>query len=133
MKKEVNVIIKERREELGLTLEDVAKYVGVNNSTVSRWESGNIGNMRRDKIVKLAEILSLSPAVIMGWEVPTTFENTPEVQKKLTEITNGEVDLIMQLREMDEEARAAFIERIYEYAKANRKREKILKEIKKEA
>lgn len=66
---EVKDILKERRIELELTLEDVAKRVGVSPATVSRWESGDIANMRRDRIAALAEVLQISPAVIMGWDV----------------------------------------------------------------
>ncbi|WP_311649908.1 helix-turn-helix domain-containing protein [Selenomonas artemidis] len=66
----LNEILSERRKELGLTLDEVATFVGVNKATVSRWESGGIDNMRLDKIPKLAKILKLSPALIMGmhWE-----------------------------------------------------------------
>ena len=53
--------IKKRREEIGLTLEDVAKFVGVSKSTAHKWESGFIKNMRRDKVIKLSEILQVSP------------------------------------------------------------------------
>lgn len=65
---EISKYLKKRREELGLTLNEVASQVGVNNSTVSRWESGDINNMKRDKIVKYAAALKISPAIIMGWE-----------------------------------------------------------------
>ena len=34
--------LRRRREELNLTLEEVADYVGVSTSTVSRWETGFI-------------------------------------------------------------------------------------------
>lgn len=64
-------ILKDRRLELQLTLEDVAKRVGVSPATISRWESGDIANMRRDRIAALAEALQISPAVIMGWDVDT--------------------------------------------------------------
>ena len=40
----------------------------MNEGTVSRWETGEIENMRRDKIVALAKALNISPAVIMGWD-----------------------------------------------------------------
>jgi ORF020 len=65
---ETNNKLKERRIELGLTLEEVAKHVGVSKTTVSRWETGEISNMRRDKIGKLAEILKVRPSFIMGIE-----------------------------------------------------------------
>jgi transcriptional regulator with XRE-family HTH domain len=57
--------IKTRRQELGLTLEDVARAVGVGRSTVQRWESGLIKNMGRDKIAALAEILRISPVELV--------------------------------------------------------------------
>lgn len=60
-------ILKTQRESLDLTLDDVGHYVGVSGATVSRWESGEIANIRRDKIAKLAEILQVTPSYLMGW------------------------------------------------------------------
>lgn len=65
---EICEIMKQRREDLGLTLDDVAQQVGVNQSTVSRWESGQIEEMKRGKVEKLADALKLSPAMLMGWD-----------------------------------------------------------------
>ncbi|MBQ7283462.1 MAG: helix-turn-helix transcriptional regulator, partial [Oscillospiraceae bacterium] len=45
-------LIKKRRKELGITLEEIGDYVGVSKTTVQRWENGNISNMRRDRIKK---------------------------------------------------------------------------------
>lgn len=58
--------INAQRKRLNLTLKEVADYVGVSEATVSRWESGNIANMRRDRISALARILRVSPIDIMG-------------------------------------------------------------------
>ncbi len=66
--------IKKRRLELGLTMADVAQLVGVSEATISRWESGDIANMKRDKIVSLAQALHVSPSFIMGWDEPSTAE-----------------------------------------------------------
>lgn len=63
--------LKNRRLELGLTIEDVARIVGVSGATVSRWETGDIENMRRDRIALLAKALKVSPSYIMGWEENT--------------------------------------------------------------
>lgn len=54
--------LKQRRMELGLTMLDVAKLVGVSEATISRYESGNIKNMRRDRIEKYAKALRVSPS-----------------------------------------------------------------------
>ena len=58
--------IKKRRLDLGLTLEDVASYVGVSKPTVQRWETGVIGNMKADRVQKIAEILLVSVDYILG-------------------------------------------------------------------
>ena len=64
---DIKDILKNRRIEKQLTLDDVGRLVGVSGATISRWESGDIANMKRDKIVKLAKALNISPAIIMGW------------------------------------------------------------------
>lgn len=65
---ETKDILRNRRIELNLTMKQVADAVGVSEATVSRWESGDIDNMRRDKIAALAKALDLDPRIIMGWE-----------------------------------------------------------------
>ncbi len=55
------------RKQNHLTLEQVGNMVGVGKSTVRKWESGEIANMRRDKIAKLAYALHTTPAYLMGW------------------------------------------------------------------
>lgn len=64
--KSVGKLIYDRRTELGITQKEVADFVGVSEATVSRWESGHIDNMRRDRIAALSKILRLSPLAIMG-------------------------------------------------------------------
>ncbi len=62
-------IMRTRRQELGLTLEEVGDYVGVGKSTVRKWENGDIENMKRDKIALLSKILKLSPLTFITGEV----------------------------------------------------------------
>ncbi len=59
--------IKDLRTSQNLTLEQVANEVGVGKSTVRKWETGMIANMRRDKIASLAKALHTTPAYLMGW------------------------------------------------------------------
>ena len=74
---EIHEKIKRRRLELGLTLEKVADYVGVSKATVSRWESGEIVNMRRDRILKLSEVLKVKPNFILGLEESNVKKEIP--------------------------------------------------------
>lgn len=68
-------LLKKRRLELGLTLEEVAEAVGVGKSTVRKWEVGLIQNMRRDNIQKLAEALQLSPLDLLEFQENTNVNN----------------------------------------------------------
>ncbi|MGM9643045.1 MAG: helix-turn-helix domain-containing protein [Eubacteriales bacterium] len=60
--------IKNLRQQRGMTLEQVANIVGVGKSTVRKWETGMIANMKRDKIALLAQALGTTPAYLMGWQ-----------------------------------------------------------------
>lgn len=69
--------IKELRKKSGLTMRQLADAVNVSEATISRWESGNIPNMRRDKIYDLAKALNTTPAYLMGWDEHSEFVQQP--------------------------------------------------------
>lgn len=79
----------DRRKELGLTMKQVADAVGVSEGTVSRWESGAIANMRRDRIYALAKVLRVRPTFVMTGE--TTDLEPPIIHNRIKElrIQNG--------------------------------------------
>ena len=54
MENDLSRKIKQLRLERDMTLEQVATIVGVGKSTVRKWETGMIANMKRDKIALLA-------------------------------------------------------------------------------
>ncbi|CAM2809427.1 conserved hypothetical protein [Dellaglioa algida] len=66
--------LKQKRLNMGLTLEEVGKKVGVGKSTVRKWENGLIENMGRDKIVLLSKALDISPLDIL--EIDTSLEDS---------------------------------------------------------
>lgn len=57
--------IKQRRKELGLSQDDLAKKLEIERSTVSKWESGKT-NLKQSMVVKLANVLDCSPIWIAG-------------------------------------------------------------------
>lgn len=65
----VNEKIKQRRLELGLTLEQVGDKVGVGKSTVRKWEIGKIKNMGRDKVALLSIALKMSPMDLIDEDI----------------------------------------------------------------
>lgn len=84
MSKDMAQRIKMLRKEKGLTLEQVANIVGVGKSTVRKWETGMIANMKRDKIAALANALGTTPAFLMGWKEQEE-ENLPTNEETLTD------------------------------------------------
>lgn len=91
------------REQSGLTLEEVAKKVGVSAPTIQRYETGDIKNVRRDKIAKLATALYTTPSYLMDWEEPDfdygKYGLKPVVKRKvphLGKIACGEPIFIVQ-------------------------------------
>lgn len=97
-----NIDIKSIRISRNLTLKEVAEYVGVAEATVSRWESGNIKNMRRDRILKLAKILNISPASLCNDD---DIEKAPET----VEISETKKKLHAIIDSMSEERAARFL------------------------
>lgn len=95
MENDISRKIKELRLAKQMTLEQVADIVGVGKSTVRKWETGMIANMKRDKIALLAKALSTTPAYLMGWK-----EETPDVA--LIQVTEGEQKLLDLFRRVPE-------------------------------
>lgn len=88
----------DRRKELGLTMKQVAEAVGVSEATVSRWESGQIANMRRDRIGTYAKVLQVRPTFIMTGEPesPET-QKTPALNKKDERDIKKKMDEMLEL------------------------------------
>lgn len=58
---DIKDLLKSRRLEKGLTMKEVADAVGVSEGTISRYESGDIANMKRSSIVALSRVLDIPP------------------------------------------------------------------------
>ncbi len=97
------IYLKNRRLELGLTLVEVGEKVGVNASTINRWESGDIENMKRDKVQKYADALRIPPAVVMGWDEPPIGITV--------ELSNYEEEILQKFRSLPQ-SRQHDVERI---------------------
>lgn len=67
--------IKARRKELGMSVETLAKRLGVHSTTIYRYESGYIEKLDSAKLEPIADALYTTPAHLMGW---ATKESNPE-------------------------------------------------------
>ena len=64
----IGKLIHDRRIELGMTMKELGEKCDVSEGTISRYESGNIKNMRRDVVAALAKALQINPKVLMNWD-----------------------------------------------------------------
>lgn len=67
--------IKQRRKELGLSVDEVADKIGKNRATVYRYESKDIEKLPLEVLEPLAKALDTTPAFLMGWEEPKDTAN----------------------------------------------------------
>ena len=60
--------IRNRRKEIGISVDTVAEQLGKNRATVYRYESDDIENLPITILEPLAKILKTTPAHLMGWD-----------------------------------------------------------------
>ena len=119
MSNELSQKIKELRLKNGMTLEQVGDIVGVGKSTVRKWETGMIANMRRDKIALLAKALGTTPAYLMGWKDDKT--NSPEELA----LSEGEKNLLIFYRGLSDEGKKLFDETIDSFDSLSEEKQKL--------
>lgn len=87
LKERTSKRIKELRLKSDYTMETLAAKLGVSKSTIAKWENGYVDNLRQDNIMKLAEVFSVSPIYIMGYDAPepTREEKFSELYSRLDE------------------------------------------------
>lgn len=59
-------IIKQRKKQLKLKIDDIVDYVGVSRPTVCRWLAGTTQRITPEKLTRLAEILQTTPDHLNG-------------------------------------------------------------------
>lgn len=108
--------IRQLRLAKNMTLEELGGRVGVGKSTVRKWETGAIANMRRDKIAKLAEALDTTVSDIMGIE-----EDRPLPSVYSDSLSPIELRLIADYRDASDEIREEAAAMLHRSAERNRK------------
>lgn len=86
----IGELINQQRKKLGMTLDDIGKICSVPRSTVSRWESGKIQKISRDKQEKLCIALQIDPVVFF---------------QKQELLTKEEMGILKAYREADSRAK----------------------------
>lgn len=75
--------IKAKRQELGLSQEELAKKVGYRDRTsIAKIETGKV-DLSQSKIIEFANILGVTPSCLMGWDETT---DKPKTKVKAVKI-----------------------------------------------
>lgn len=64
---DIAIRMKQRRSELGLSLQEVSESAGISRSTLQRYEAGGIKNIPLHRLEQLAKALNTSADWLLGW------------------------------------------------------------------
>lgn len=81
--KEIMYRIKSRREQLGLSFQQLADLTQMSKSTLQRYETGGIKNIPLDKLEVLAQALQTTPLLLLG--IDDDYKETHEFLKTITD------------------------------------------------
>ena len=107
---EIGDRIKSRREELGMSQEELAKKVGYKSrSSVNKIETDGRG-LPQNKIVMFAKALQTSPAYLMGW-IDIAEENKPTKKElELFRKNTYENLVIIEMKKMSQKGKAKLLD-----------------------
>lgn len=95
--------MKERRKELNISADELAKKLGKDRSTIYRYEKGDIENLPLDILEPIASALETTPAYLMGW-YQEDIDAVAEMQKDVNEYSDEVENSILSFREEFAEA-----------------------------
>lgn len=77
--------IRAKRQDLGMSVDELAARLGKNRATVYRYEKGDIENMPVNVLEPLAEVLQTTPAYLMGW-TPDAYDWERDLDHRLDSV-----------------------------------------------
>lgn len=68
--REVGLYIQRRRRDLNITQDQMSEILGYEKNTISRWENGKVTKIKKETLLKIAEILKVDLMDILTakWE-----------------------------------------------------------------
>lgn len=80
--KDVGIKLFNARKNLNMTRAELGKIINLHESTIKRYEDGEIKSLDIEKLKEFAAALNLDPAYLMGWEEKTETPKLDEYQDK---------------------------------------------------
>lgn len=116
----IGELIKQERIRNGLSQEDVAKAINSTKQAVYKYENGIVTNIPMDKIEVMAQLFSVTPSYLMGWDDEQ--KNSLHVQgfnlqmfsdpatSPSEALSEGERALLDLFRQLPEESQTMYLE-----------------------
>lgn len=121
----IGKMIKQRREALGFTQQELADKLGYKSrSAINKIETG-VNDITQSKIVKFAEVLETTPAYLMGWaEEKDGYAAEQPPQAAALHLTNGlkEKELLTAFAQLNTVGKEEAIKRVLELSEVARYR-----------
>lgn len=95
--------LRQRRLDVGLTLEEVGNIAGISRSAVQKYEKGVIKNIYISTIELFSKALKCSPNYLMCWT------DDPSVTPKKIELTNDELIQINKYRSLNDKGKIKLV------------------------
>lgn len=92
--------IRQRRTDLGLSVDDLAEKLGKNRATVYRYEDGGIENVPITVVASLCIALETTPGWLMGWTE----------DKPATEASDGHKSLLSAFNQLTPDNQTKLLE-----------------------
>lgn len=87
--------IRAKRQDLGMSVDELAARLGKNRATVYRYERGDIENMPVNVLEPLAEVLQTTPAYLMGW-TPDDYDWERDLDHRLDSVYGPRWDAVLK-------------------------------------
>lgn len=112
--------ISDARKNLDLTMKELGKLVDLHESTVQRYENGDIKKLEIEKAKEFAKALKVSPIYLLGWEESNEYTNSiiipvygsipAGVPLEAIQDIQGEVDIPVEWTKGDKEYIALIVQ-----------------------
>lgn len=100
--------IRELRMSHGMSMEDLGKFLGVGRSAIFKYEKGEVENLPRSTIAKMAGLFGVSPSYLMcfdQWDEERLSDEVLLIERIQAKWGKDTVKLLESFLELNEEGR----------------------------
>lgn len=103
--------IRELRKQNHLTLDDVARHLGVGRQAIYKYEHGTVTNIPLENLEKMAELFGTTPGYLAGW--PEDESEVSEADRRALVIPDSEIfrKILINMDPIDYEIMMDILER----------------------